>query len=72
MMDTPPESDLPNNLGRPAQRALVQSGYSHLEQLTSVTEAEILSLHGIGPKAAGRLRQALEAKGLALASSDKK
>jgi hypothetical protein len=38
-----------------------------LEQLASVTEAEVLQLHGIGPKALELLWQALEARGMAFA-----
>jgi DNA-directed RNA polymerase alpha subunit len=59
-----PESDLPPKLGKPAQRALAAAGYVRLEQLTSVSEAELLKLHGMGPKAIGQLREALAAKGL--------
>ena len=67
-MTTPPESDLPQNLGKPAQRALDQKGYTRLEQFTAVTEAEVLSLHGMGPKGIRLLREALKAKGLAFAA----
>jgi hypothetical protein len=51
----------------PAQRALTAAGYYRLEQLTQVSEAELLRLHGMGPKAIGILRQALQEKGLAFA-----
>ncbi|MBZ0284313.1 MAG: DNA-binding protein [Anaerolineae bacterium] len=61
------ESDLPPKLAKPAQRALAQAGYSRLEQLTQVTEAEIKQLHGIGPNALDQLRRALTAKGLSFA-----
>jgi hypothetical protein len=54
-------------IGKPALRALVGAGYTRLEQLTQVTEAELLKLHGVGPKAVGILRRALEARGLAFA-----
>ncbi|MFN2196345.1 MAG: hypothetical protein ACK2UW_09510 [Anaerolineales bacterium] len=50
MHDTQP-GDLPEGLAAPAQRALDGAGYTHLEQLARVTEAEILVLHGMGPKA---------------------
>ena len=49
----------------PAQRALDGAGYTSLEDLTKVTEADLLKLHGMGPKAIGILREALAAKGLA-------
>lgn len=66
--DYSPESDLPTNIGRPATRALVGAGYTRLEQLAGVTEAELLRLHGVGPKAIRLLREALAARGLAFAN----
>jgi hypothetical protein len=62
-----PQSDLPK-LASPAQRALAGAGYVRLEQFSSVTEAEIMKLHGMGPKALRILRQALAAKGLSFAT----
>ena len=62
-----PESDLPAGLAQPAVRALAAAGYTRLEQLVGVREADLLQLHGMGPKALGRLRDALRARGLALA-----
>lgn len=59
-----PESALPSGIGKPAQRALAAAGYTRLEQLAKVSEAELSKLHGMGPKALGILRQALEAEGL--------
>lgn len=59
-----PESNLPNGIGKPAHRALTAAGYTRLEQLAEVSEAELRKLHGMGPKALGILRQALEAEGL--------
>ncbi|RFU68417.1 DNA-binding protein [Bacillus sp. V59.32b] len=58
------ESDLPPKIGKPATRALTAAGFSRLEQFTKVTEADVLKLHGMGPKALGIIRLALEAKGL--------
>ena len=51
------------------RRALVGAGYVRLELLTNCTEAEILRLHGMGPKAMDQLRCALAARGLSFASS---
>ncbi|PWK09602.1 DNA-binding protein [Tumebacillus permanentifrigoris] len=62
-----PESDLPTELAKPAIRALTQAGYLRLEQFTQLREAEILQLHGMGPKALDQLRRALAAKGLSFA-----
>ena len=64
---TQQESDLPIDLARPAQRALHEAGYLRLEQLTKVSETELKQLHGIGPNAIKKLRQALGAKGLSFA-----
>ena len=57
--------DLPAGLSKPARRAL--AGYSRLEQLTEVSEGELLRLHGMGPKALDELRRALAARGLSFA-----
>jgi predicted flap endonuclease-1-like 5' DNA nuclease len=47
---------LPAGIGAPAQRALAAAGYTSLEDLTAVREADLAALHGIGPKALGVLR----------------
>lgn len=67
--DHQPKNDFPAGLAQPALRALSAAGYTHLEQLTSVKEAELLKLHGMGPKALGLLRSALAARGLGFADS---
>jgi predicted flap endonuclease-1-like 5' DNA nuclease len=54
---------LPPGIGAPAERALTAAGYSRLEQLTHVTEAELGQLHGVGPKALRLLREALASSG---------
>lgn len=63
------ESDLPQDLGAPALRALAEAGYSSLEDVTEATEAELLGLPGMGPTDLARLRLALEATGRSFASS---
>ena len=57
-------SDLPPKLGAPAERALAGAGIKNLKHLTKFSEAEIKKLHGVGPNALGKLRQALAEKGL--------
>ena len=64
-----PESDLPAGLAKPAQRALAGAGYVRLEQLAKLRQADIMRLHGMGPKALDQIRRALAAKGLAFADS---
>ena len=54
----------PPKLSAPAQRALASAGYTRLEQLTRVSEADLKKLHGMGPKAIEQLRQALSEAGL--------
>jgi hypothetical protein len=61
------ESDLPAHLAKPAQRALARAGYLRLEQFTKLSEAEVLKLHGMGPKALDQIRRALAAKGQSFA-----
>jgi hypothetical protein len=62
-----PGTPFPAGVGKPALRALAAAGYTHLEQLAGVTEASLLELHGIGPKAMGILREALKGIGLSFA-----
>jgi len=59
--------DLPESFPAPARRALENAGYTSLDQLTTVTEAELLRLHGFGPKGLRLLREELAARGLDLA-----
>ncbi len=54
--------DLPK-LASPARRVLEGAGYVRLAQLTTVRESDLMKLHGMGPNALERLRQALHAKG---------
>ena len=63
------QSDLPAKIPMPAQRALQGAGYTQLEQLSEVTEADLAKLHGVGPKAIRTLREALETRGLAFAGT---
>jgi len=64
------ESDLPPGISAPARRALAGAGIETLEQCATRSEAELLKLHGFGPKALGIIRGALDAKGLTFADVD--
>lgn len=55
--------DLPRAIGGPATRALVGAGITTLAQVSERTEAELLALHGVGPKAIRILKEALGATG---------
>ncbi|MEV0967058.1 alpha/beta fold hydrolase [Microtetraspora glauca] len=61
------QGNLPPDLAKPARRALVAAGFTHLGQLTLVSEADLGRLHGMGPKAMDQLRRALTANGLSFA-----
>jgi hypothetical protein len=57
------ETYLPR-MAAPARRALQGAGYTRLEDLTKVTESEVMKLHGMGANAMGVLRNALAERGL--------
>lgn len=64
-MNDGPTNDLPQGIGAPATRALVGAGYVRLEQLDGVPRSDLQKLHGMGPKALGRLAEALAERGMA-------
>jgi DNA-directed RNA polymerase alpha subunit len=53
-------------LGKPANRALKNAGIETVDQLTSYSEKDLLSLHGFGPKALGIIKIILQENGLLL------
>ncbi|MHB1139156.1 MAG: helix-hairpin-helix domain-containing protein [Microthrixaceae bacterium] len=57
--------DLPR-IGAPATRALASIEVTRLDELTTRSEAELLDLHGFGPRALRILREALAAEGLSM------
>jgi predicted flap endonuclease-1-like 5' DNA nuclease len=59
-----PTSDLPAGLSQPAIRALHSAGITRLAQLAKASEAELLELHGMGPKGIRTIREALKARGM--------
>ena len=65
--DSPVPTEYPQRLGRTARRELAIHGYTRYDQLTGVTAAELLKIHGVGPKAIRILSEELAAQGLALA-----
>ena len=62
-----PASDLPPKLAR---LALSGAGYWQLVQLTGLSEAELLQLHGMGSRALGQFREALAERGLTFGSGE--
>lgn len=62
----PTEHGLPR-IGAPATRALTAEGITDLDAVAARTEAELLALHGVGPRAIRTLRAALGELGRDLA-----
>ena len=60
-----PADRWPKGTGNPASSALEHAGYRTIEDLTNLTERELLAIHGVGPKAVGVLRAVLAERGLA-------
>lgn len=57
-------SEFPAAMGRPANAALVNLGITTLQQVASMTERELLDVHGVGPKAVRILREELATRNL--------
>lgn len=55
-----PTKGLLSILSAPARRALESKGIDSAEKLSSYTEREILSLHGIGPSSMPKLKAILK------------
>jgi hypothetical protein len=60
----------PPRIAKPAQRALANAGYTGLDQLSAVSEAELRRMHGMGPNAIEQLRAALAERGLTFAPDE--
>ena len=65
--DSPVPTEYPQRLGRTARRELALNGYTRYDQLTGVTAAQLLAIHGVGPKAIRILGEELAERGLAFA-----
>ncbi|TDL78507.1 RNA polymerase alpha subunit C-terminal domain-containing protein [Peribacillus frigoritolerans] len=62
--ESKPESGFLSQLSSPARRALEHEGITNLQQLSRISEKEILKLHGIGPASLPKLRASLKESGL--------
>ncbi len=51
--------NFPAGIARPALRALYAAGFRTLRDLTRISEAELAELHGMGPTAVKKLKDAL-------------
>ncbi|WP_129666041.1 hypothetical protein [Phytoactinopolyspora endophytica] len=67
--DAPVPTEFPHGIGKTARRELAVNGYTRYDQLTEVTSADLLKIHGVGPKAIRILEQELEARGLSFSGS---
>lgn len=61
-----PGSDLPVGIGKAAARALATAGLTTLDEVATQSRADLLAIHGVGPKAVRILSEALARKGKAL------
>lgn len=59
--------DLPRSIGKPALSALSGAGLTSLDHVAAKSEAELLALHGVGPRAVRILKETLAGKGMSLA-----
>ncbi|WP_075036371.1 RNA polymerase alpha subunit C-terminal domain-containing protein [Halobacillus dabanensis] len=59
-----PESGFLSLLSAPARRALENNGITSLKSLSTYSEKEILTFHGMGPASLPKLKAALNEKGL--------
>lgn len=64
------DTEFPHSMGNVSRRELALNGYTRFDQLTSVTPAELLKIHGVGPKAIRILEAELAARGLAFARAE--
>ncbi|QIK74075.1 hypothetical protein [Nocardioides piscis] len=64
--EPPPAGTRLPKIGAPATRALRNAGITTLEQVSVLTGDQLAALHGVGPMAIDRLREALAEAGLTL------
>ncbi len=64
-----PKHAFPPGISKPALRAFSAAGFTYLEQFTRINEADLLILHGVGPKAVRLIRAALRELGLSFGES---
>lgn len=63
-------TEFPYEIGRTARRELAVHGFTRFDQLTDVTPAQLLTIHGVGPKSVRILAEHLAERGLAFGGSD--
>ncbi len=68
-MGSDAETEFTPRIGKVARRELAVHGYTRYEQLTRVTTAELLALHGVGPKAVRILEEEMAGRNLSFTGS---
>ena len=63
-----PGTPLPRGIGAAATRALREEGVTTLEQVAGRSAVELAAMHGVGPIAIARLREAMTEQGLGFTS----
>lgn len=58
------QQDFPAGLSAPALRGLLKAKITRVSHLTRWTEADVVKLHGLGPKAMRQLKRALRQQNL--------
>jgi len=64
------KSEFLSQIGSPARRALESEGIKSLEQLSTYSERDLLTLHGMGKSTIPKLNDALDKVGLSLKKAD--
>lgn len=59
-----PKAEFLSSISAPARRAFERENILTLKKLSEYSEKEILSLHGVGPSAIPKLKEALKIAGL--------
>ncbi|WP_243228418.1 helix-hairpin-helix domain-containing protein [Microbacterium sp. CIAB417] len=57
-------TEFPSSVGRVAPRSLAEEGITTYAQLAEYTERELLTIHGVGPKAIRILAEELQKRGM--------
>jgi len=52
--------EFPKEIGNPAMNALVAANITTLKQVSKMSDNELLTIHGIGPKAVRVLRERIK------------
>ncbi len=65
-MSLAPSDDFPKEIGKVAARELGVNGINNLKDIVNYSEAELLAIHGVGPKAVKIIKEVLQKQGASL------